>query len=58
MGTAKKIASSIKYSPKCESIFWEVKDNIESEDQEDLNDSRKDGLLSLCLTRWTVRGSC
>ena len=55
---AKEIATLIKYSPKFESILWEVKDNVESEDQEDLNDSRKGGLFSLCPTRWTVRGSC
>ena len=34
MDTAKEIATLIKYSPKCESIFWEVKDNEESENQE------------------------
>ena len=58
MGTAEEIATLIKCSPKCESIIWELKDNVESEDQEDINDSRKDGLLSLCHKIWTVRGSC
>ena len=58
MGIAKEIATFIECSPNCESIIWEVKDNVESEDQEDLNNSRKDGSLSLCLKRWTIRSSC
>ena len=41
MGTDKKIATMINYSPKCGTIFWEVKDYVQSEDQEVLNDSRK-----------------
>ena len=34
MGTAKEIATLIECSPKCESITWEVKDNVDGEDQE------------------------
>ena len=41
MVTAKEIATLIEYSPKCESIFWEVKDIAESEDLEDLNNNKK-----------------
>ena len=53
LGTAKEIAALIKFSPKCESIIWEVKDIIDSEIRKDLCDCRKDGLLILCPTRWT-----
>ena len=57
MGTAKEIVTLTEYFPKCESIFWEVKDNVESEEQEDLNDSRKDGLLSPGPEKFFLPGS-
>ena len=34
MGTAKEIATLNECSPKYESIIWEVKDNVDDEDQE------------------------
>ena len=34
IGTAKEIATLIECSPKCESITWELKDNVDGEDQE------------------------
>ena len=58
IGTAKEIATLIKYSPSVKANFWEVNDNVESEDQEDLNNSRKDGSSIICSERWMVRGSC
>ena len=58
MGTAIEIATLTNYSPSVKAYFWEVKDNVEIEDQEDLNNSRKDGLFNPCSKRWTVRGSC
>ena len=41
MGTAKEIATLFKYSPKCESIFWEVKGNVEIEAMPHKMDSKR-----------------
>ena len=41
MGTAKEIATLFKYSPKCESIFWEVIDNVEIEAMPHKMDSKR-----------------
>ena len=41
MGTAKEIATLFEYSPKCESIFWEVIDNVEIEAMPHKMDSKR-----------------
>lgn len=52
MDTVKELVVLIKYSPKRETIFGDIKENIK---EESCSKERVGGILKLCPTRWTVR---
>ena len=54
MDIAKEIVTLIKFSPKRESLLQQLKENLETEDE----DASSRGIIGLCPTRWTVRASC
>lgn len=54
MDIAKEIVTLIKFSPKRECLFQQLKENLETEDE----DTSSRGIIGLCPTRWTVRASC
>ena len=54
MDIAKEIVTLIKFSPKRECLLQQLKENLETEDE----DTSSRGIIGLCPTRWTVRASC
>lgn len=53
MDVAKEIVTLIKFSPKRECLLQQLKENLETEDE----DTSSRGIIGLCPTRWTVRAS-
>lgn len=49
----KDIVTLIKFSPRWESLLQQLKENLETEDE----DTSSRGIIRLCPTRWTVRAS-
>ena len=54
MDIAKEIVTLIKFSPKRESLLQQLKENLETEDE----DASSRGIIGLYPTRWKVRASC
>ena len=59
MGTVTEIISLVKYSPKRENMLGDIKNLIlfESQFTDNPIDAVAPNLNTLCLTRWTVRGT-
>ena len=53
MDVVKEIVTLIKFSPKRECLLQQLKENLETEDE----DTSSRGIIGLCPTRWTVRAS-
>ena len=54
MDIAKEIVTLINFSPKRESLLQQLKENLETEDE----DASSRGIIGLYPTRWKVRASC
>ena len=55
MDVSREIVQLIKYSPKRENLLGVVKENMEEDEAEDVNNP---GLAKFSATRWTVRATC
>ena len=55
MSTVTEITTLVKYSPKREQLLGTIKDNIEQEHGDLIEES--ESLTKFCVTRWTVQAT-